>query len=254
MTLFTLLDFRDRVAGKLRRERIVSSIQWQNLQWQQIIGAIVGLGIAAFGLLEASKSLFDGICRIGFSHIRKTVISLTPEGGTSSITLPQADILKSLEANWSNGIDLASQKAIAHSLVIMHLSPATSAALATRTRVDPTLLLAIVTKIYSGIVFNPMESDTYARFDFILTALLDEAYQNSDRVYRNGMRTLVTAVAVALAEAGVFTLEGAHIFLSSTDPYIAFLLGLLAAPIAPLAKDVSTAVGSAIKSKIRSAL
>ena len=49
-----------------------------------------------------------------------------------------------------------------------------------------------------GALLQP-ESDVYSRFDLIVTALLDEAYQFSDQVYRNGLRTLAAVVAVLLA-------------------------------------------------------
>jgi hypothetical protein len=225
-----------------------------SLPWQQALGAIIGLGIAAFGLVDASKSFYGGIIHIGFGQIRQTVTALTPESSAVKNILPRRNILTSLEANWANGTDLASQKAIAKSLVKAHLSPESASTVAAMTNVDPDVLSVVVAKIAAGGVLNMLESDTYSRFDFTLTALLDAAYENADRVYRNGTRTLAAAVAVLLAVAGGYAITGSNKFWYTNDLYLAILLGLLAAPIAPIAKDISTAVGTAIKSKIGSAL
>ena len=99
-------------------------------QLPQIITAIGGLGTAAFGLLEAIKPVVPWINRTGFSGIQKTVLSLTPdepEARQPVNALPQKNILESLLANWMNGTDLASQKAIAKSLIKLHLSAGNAA-------------------------------------------------------------------------------------------------------------------------------
>ncbi len=88
----------------------------QELQLQDVITAIGGLGTAAFGLVDASKATFSFINRIGFNHIRDVVSDLTPEGASAGVSfnaLPQTNILATLEANWANGNDVGSQKAIA---------------------------------------------------------------------------------------------------------------------------------------------
>ena len=65
----------------------------------------------------------------------------------------------------------------------------------------------------------------------IVTALLDEAYQRSNQIYRNWTRALAALVAIALAMAGGRELR--------IDPAISLLIGLLATPLAPIAKDIS---------------
>ena len=186
----------------------------QDYQLGQVITAIGGLGTAAFGLVDAAKSAFSGINRVGLEHIHEVVSGLTPEGagaGGPVNALPQANILQTLEANWVNGTDLASQKAIAK----------------------------------SGTPLSQVESDAYSRFDFIVTALLDEAYQLSDQVYRNFTKTLAALVAVVLALAGAWSLEGANLW-SPKELALALLVGLLATPLAPIAKDLSSALATAV--------
>ncbi|MFZ1087180.1 MAG: hypothetical protein WAN35_19630 [Terracidiphilus sp.] len=221
----------------------------QDLQFQEVITAIGGLGTAAFGLVDAAKASFSGINRMGLKHIHEVVSELTPEGASSGVpvnALPQSNILESVEANWVNGTDLGSQKAIAKSLVKLHLSSANATAVAVKTSVDPVMLTSVASKIVAGEPFSQAESDAYSRFDLIVTALLDEAYQLSDQVYRNSTRVLAAGVAVALALTGGWSLVGTAQFWHSSDPVLALLVGLLATPLAPIAKDLSSALVAAV--------
>jgi len=221
----------------------------QELQLQQVITAIGGLGTAAFGLVDAAKSAFSSINRVGFDHIRDVVSSLTPEGTSAGLptnALPRANILETLEANWANGNDVTSQKAIAKSLIKLHLSAASASDVAAKTNVDPVLLAEVAGSIVSGTSLTQQQSDAYARFDLIVTALLDEAYQIGDQVYRNWTRTLAAMVAVVLAFVGGWALVGTEAYWHSSDPLLAVLVGLLATPLAPIAKDLSTALASAV--------
>jgi len=220
----------------------------QDFQLGQVITAIGGLGTAAFGLVDAAKSAFSGINRVGLKHIHEVVSELAPEGANAGgpvNALPQANILDSLEANWVNGNDLASQKAIAKSLIKLHLSSANASTVAVKASVDPAVLTTVASNLETGTPLSQAEGDTYSRFDLIVTALLDEAYQVSDQVYRNFTKTLAALVAVALAVAAAWSLEGAN-FRSPKEIALAVLVGLLATPLAPIAKDLSSALASAV--------
>jgi hypothetical protein len=214
----------------------------------QVITAIGGLGTAAFGLVDAAKSAFSGINRVGLKHIHEVVADLAPEGANAGgpvNALPQANILDSLEANWVNGNDLASQKAIAKSLIKLHLSSANASTVAVKASVDPAVLTAVASNLETGTPLSQAEGDTYSRFDLIVTALLDEAYQVYDQVYRNFTKTLAALLAVALAVTAGWSLEGAN-FWSPKEIALAVLVGLLATPLAPIAKDLSSALASAV--------
>ena len=77
----------------------------------------------------------------------------------------------------------------------------------------------------------------FSRFDLIVTALLDAAYQHADQVYRNWTRGLAAAIAVVLALAGGYMVA---MHLGDLKHFgIALLIGLLATPLAPIAKDLS---------------
>jgi hypothetical protein len=205
----------------------------------QYITAIGGLGTAAFGLVDATKPL-TGVNHIGFSGIRAAVKALTPSAtGPGANAMPQDKVLATLQANWMNGTDLGSQKAIAKSLIKLNLSAGNASAVAAATGVDSVVLTAVATGIAEGTPLSSTESDVYGRFDLIVTALLDEAYQRSDQVYRNWTRVLAGVVAISLSVVGGVMLGGADLGTS-------LLVGLLATPLAPVAKDLSSALATAV--------
>jgi hypothetical protein len=223
-----------------------------HLQLSQVITAIGGLGTAAFGLVEALKPMFGFINRIGLKRIQETIASLAPDQtgpGLPAIppnVLPRKNILDTVAANWVNGTAIADQKAIAKSLIKLHLTPGNAEALAAKTNVDPILLTSIAAKVSAGIPLLQPESDVLARFELILTAMLDEAYQCSDQVYRNGTRALAAFLAVVLAVAGAWSLAGPGFWQQGYNIVLAVLVGILATPLAPIAKDISSALATAV--------
>jgi hypothetical protein len=224
------------------------------LQLSQVITAIGGLGTAAFGLLEALKPFFGSINRMGLAHIQDTIASLTPIQSGPGVPVdplnapPQKSILATIEANWVNGADLATQKAIAKALIKLHLSPGTAETVAGNINIDPAALRSIAVKTLAGTPLAQTESDVFSRFDLIVTSMLDGAYQLSDQVYRNRTRTLAAFLAIVLALAGAWSLEGMILFSPAHwhDIGLALLVGVLATPLAPIAKDISTALATAV--------
>jgi hypothetical protein len=202
-----------------------------------MVTAIGGLGTAASGLVDATKVFAGGVNHIGFRGIRAAVRQMT-DAGQAVNALSQKKILATLQSNWMNGTNLASQKSIAKSLIKLNLQPQNACALANATGVDPGALAAVATSIAAGTALSSAESDVFARFDLIVTVLLDEAYHRSDQMYRNWTRALAALVAVALA------LAGGHML--TVNPGLSVLVGLLATPLAPIAKDVSTALATAV--------
>ncbi|MGA3048281.1 MAG: hypothetical protein ABSD67_16730 [Terracidiphilus sp.] len=217
----------------------------------QIVTAVGGLGTAAFGLVDALKAVIPGINRIGLKHINEVVTGLAPDQTGDSLpakplnALPRKNILETIKANWVNGNDLSGQKAIAKSLIKLHMSAGNAKALADRTNVDSDVLKSVAGKISTGTSLTQQESDVYSRFDLIVTAMLDEAYQLSDQNYRNGTRGLAALMSVLLALAAGWSLAGSQFWtFPSVGP--AVLVGLLATPLAPVAKDLSSALATAV--------
>lgn len=198
----------------------------------RVIMAIGGLGTAAFGIVDATKVFAGGVNHIGFRAIRAVLLRLTVDAPLQQMTI------RTLQANWMNGTALADQQAIAKSLVKLNLNSANAAAVAEVTATDPALLAQIAANMAAGAALDSTQSDVLARFDLIVTAMLDEAYQRSDQVYRNWTRALAAVVAVLLAVAGGAVLQ--------IHPAVSVLAGLLATPLAPIAKDVSTTLATAV--------
>ncbi|MGB6943646.1 MAG: hypothetical protein WBE37_14700 [Bryobacteraceae bacterium] len=207
----------------------------QNLP--EVVVAIGGLGTAASGLVDATKVFGGGVNHIGFQGIRAAVQELTDAAETVN-ALSQKKIIATLEANWMNGTDLASQKDIAKSLIKLNLHPRNARALADATGVDADILTSVAASIAAGNPLSAAGSEVFARFDLIVTAVLDEAYQRSNQVYRNWTRALAALVAIGLAMAGGRELGMA--------PALSLLAGLLATPFAPIAKDLSSALTTSV--------
>ena len=214
----------------------------QNLP--QVILAVGGLGTAAFGLVDATKVFWGGVNHIGFSGIRRRIAGLIPHRASNA--LGQRDVLETLKGNWFNGTDLASQKAIAKSLIKLAFNPDNAEGMAGASGVDPEVLKSVAVSLANGTPLTPAQNDIWARFDLILTALLDETYQRADQQYTNGTRAWAVVFSIALAiVAGLIinanATDGVHIAF-----WESFVVGLLATPLAPIAKDLSSALSTAV--------
>jgi hypothetical protein len=223
------------------------------------IVAIGALGTAAFGLVDSFKALpGGGISRSGFKFVRAAIVKLTPPVPALDKTeLSRESILYTLQSQWINGVEKGNQVSIAKSLIKLRLTPDTATALATTTGVDAGILKDVATKIQKGAgaapnpqnpedpnAFTTQEFDIYGRFDLLLNTLLDQAYQRADQRYRNAARAAAIPVAVVLAlVAGRFILG--NDFFYSKKVVLAVLMGLISTPIAPVAKDIASALSTA---------
>ncbi len=230
------------------------------------IAAIAALGTASFGLVDSTKAFWGGISRIGFTHVQRRVQQLFAPGTcVNDRTTPLAlgAILGTLHANWINGTALNDQKAIAKSLLKLRLSTANAADYARATGVDDTLLASIAAKLNYELPpdqeqsLTPKEADAYGRFDLILTALLDEGYQRADQCYCDGTRLLAGIFSIVIAlfagwnlHQGVPMLAAAPAthaaYWGHSDMWLALLVGVLATPLAPVAKDLTNAINAGV--------
>lgn len=202
--------------------------------------AIGALGTAATGLVDSTKAFAGGISRAGFGYI-KQLIGRTVPANTSGSGLITGDILATLLANWMNGMDSGSQKAIAKSFIKLHLNTDTAAALAAQTNVDPAALGSVATKLAAVQPLTSVESDAYGRFDLALSALIDQAYERADQFYRNSCKILACIFAVILAFLGNSQLAQQ----SQLPGWEVLIVGLIATPLAPMAKDIANAIQTA---------
>jgi hypothetical protein len=216
-----------------------------NLDLPKIVLAVGALGTAAYGLVDVSKSLWGGISNRGLSDIKRVVSKVIPvpsQGADTTSALALPSVLATLRANWLNGMALPDQKAVAKALIKLNLTESSSEAMAAATGMDATMLAQVAKKLGSLQALTPAETDAYGRFDLAVSALLDQGYQRADQRYRNSAKLTAVFVSVALALLGALIVE------PSDPPYaLAFIAGLLATPLAPVAKDLSSAIQAGAK-------
>lgn len=219
-----------------------------NLDLPKIVLAIGSLGTAAYGLIDVTKGFGGGISNRGFGDIKKVISNFIPSdsGGKSAASaLALPSVLSTLRANWLNGMALGDQKSIAKALVKLNLTSASAKGMAAAAGVEGDLLTSVADKVATGASLSQQETDVYGRFDLLLAAALDQGYQRADQRYRNSAKLLAVPVAVALAMLGEWAISGTG--LTSTDALRAFIGGLLATPLAPVAKDLSSAIQAGAK-------
>jgi len=152
-----------------------------------------------------------------------------------------------------NGTNLGDQKAIAKTLIKLHLTAATAPELAAATGVDPVELAAIANSINQAITLTPQQADIFGRFDLALTSVFDQAYQRADQRYRNVAKLLagLFSIVIAFLAGYLYCLKQGGEYPSTLAAYvqnsfcwICVLAGGLATPIAPVAKDLTSAIAA----------
>jgi hypothetical protein len=203
--------------------------------------AIGALGTAAFGLVDALKALpGGGISRAGFKFIRQVIETLAPSVPSLEASgLGRESMLHTLLSQWINGTATSDQVNIAKSLIKLRLTPETAPALAAATGVDPTILTQVAQSIATGTSLTTQQSDVYGRFDLLLTTLLDQAYQRADQRYRNTAKFWAIPISVVIAVAAAHNLPAGT---APVSTWAAVLVGLIATPLAPIAKDIASAI------------
>ena len=214
-----------------------------------LVLAIGALGTASFALVDATKfGRNGGVSNSGFAFIQGAVRTFLP-GAARRRNADAMNVLDVLHGNWINGVALADQKAIAKSLVKLQLAEATAESFARAADVDPNVLSGVAKAMRSGTQLTPEQANALGRFDLALTAILDEGYQHADQRYRNSAKVLASVVAVLLAVAGGWAVVGTEAgpYFGSAMVWRAALCGLLAIPLAPVAKDLTSALQAGVK-------
>jgi hypothetical protein len=178
---------------------------------------------------------------VGFGYIKQLIARTVGKVSDAQpgAGLATGDILDTLLANWINGMDTGAQKAIAKSFIKLHFNPGTAAALAGQTNVDPDALKNVAQKLASVTPLTPAESDAFGRFDLALSAMIDRAYERGDQLYRNSCKALACVFAVVLAFLGDAQMNW------TIPGWEALIVGLIATPLAPVAKDIANAIQTA---------
>lgn len=215
----------------------------------EYITAAGALGTASYAVVDGSKAAWGGVSNLGFKYIRTAAETLWPKAPDLPEPLKLASAVETLRANWLNGVPLADQKAIAKTLVKLCLCSDTAPHFATVTGVNPEILTSVASKLSSGAQMTQAETDVFGRFDLVLTSFLDKGYQRADQSYRNKAKAWSMAVSVVLAFLGGWSIKGGDFgpYIISSDLGKALLTGLLATPLAPVAKDLSSALAAGVK-------
>jgi hypothetical protein len=213
------------------------------------IAAIGALGTAAYGLVDVLKFGRDGgPSNAGYSFIEAAVAQFFPGETRAKASGSLKRLFDALHGNWINGRPLADQKAIAKSPIKLRLDGSTAKRFAGLTDVKPAVLEVVGAKMAAGEKLTDEEMNALGRFDLGLTEILDDAYQHADQCYRNYAKQCAMRIAVLLALAGCvvsFPPQPSLEYLALLGK--ALLAGLIATPLAPIAKDLASAVQAGAK-------
>jgi hypothetical protein len=213
-------------------------------QVANLVVAAGGLGTAAMGLVDATKAFWGGPSNFGFGYVTDALEPfLTPLDG-SSPAFGKVEIVRTLRANWLNGVAKADQKAKAKSLVHLGLTQDNARALAKAAGVDPAKLESLADKTASGQNATQDEINVLGQFDTVLSAALDAAYERGDQKYRNAAKLLAMLVATGLAGVGGWIVFAGS--LTAGNIALSLLVGVSATPLAPVAKDLASSLQAAV--------
>ena len=197
--------------------------------------AVGALGTAACGLVDATKVFWGGVSNLGLPGLRRVVGRFS---AALDVAIGSEEWPALVRSHWINGRPRAEQKAIIKSLIRLGLHPDNAKDLAKPARVDPKALEATATKLWAAQPLEPPDLEALGRLDASVEAQLDAAFDRADQLYRNGSRLAAGVCSVALA-----LLAGQ--LLDEPDWRWALLVGLLAVPLAPIAKDLASSLQAA---------
>ncbi|WP_274629959.1 hypothetical protein [Arvimicrobium flavum] len=204
-----------------------------------ITALTTALSTASAGLVDATKAFRGGISNIGYGFIDLALTPFMPALKLVDAEDPSGPI----KANWLNGMDKTEQKAAAKNLIRLGLTPATAATMGKAIpNVDGAALEGAALKVANGSVLEEPEVNLLARFDAIVEARLDAAYERAEQKYRNTARVAAAAIAIVLSMAGWFLVFETH---TMQNFLTALAAGLLATPLAPISKDLMSALSTA---------
>ncbi len=216
-----------------------------------VLAALSGLSTAAFGLLDSSKAFWGGISNVGKSHLKAALLPFS-----DPLTEAVGDEWWSIVlANWRNGMPKSDQKSVISALMKLGLTPATAASVARASHVDPAALQSAAQAMASGQALSEADLNVLGRMAASMEAKLDAAFERAEQQYKNVSRCAAGLVAVALAwiaqeiwaYGGVWPFRQ-HEFLGGAPTLtMAVAVGLLAVPVAPVAKDLTSALSSAMR-------
>jgi hypothetical protein len=229
-------------------------------QLASLIAAVGALGAAAAGLVDTTKLFWGGMSNAGFSYIERALQAFQP---ALKAAVGNGNWKRMLKAHWLNGRPKDEQKAIATSLIRVGLNDNNARTLAAAAGVDPGALEQAAQALANGTPLTEQQVNTLGRFNASIEARLDAAFERADQYYRNAAKTLAAAIALILAlVAGGIMYADQLVAAGTPAPDLATLIsgylvtryfplaivvGLIAVPLAPVSKDLVSALGDAVR-------
>lgn len=204
------------------------------------LAALSALSTAAFGLLDSTKAFWGGVSNVGLRHIRTALI---PFESALDAAVGGENRWKVIRANWLNGVAKVEQKAVVRALIKLGLSEATAPSLAAAAHVDARALTTAARKLTDGKAMTEADMNVLGRMNAVIDALLDAAFEAAEQQYRNYSRVGAGLIALALA----FASRGFFPPTERPSAFLALAVGLLAVPLAPVAKDLTSALSTAMR-------
>ena len=246
------------------------------------ITAMGALGLAAFALVDALKALpGGGISKVGFKHILEGCLPFAsalrngagrPVETISGVQGP-AVWQELLLAQWRNGRTKDAQKTLVRLLVRQGLTEGDTADVARFCNVKAADFDALIEKLKAGGDPTTAEGNMLGRIDAVIGFQIDAAYERADQRYRNVARVTAGGIAILLGIAGAFLIGAGCPPPPKADPnaaktaadlvvttcsldyftdgwwktlWLGIAAGILAVPIAPIAKDLTSSLTAAV--------
>lgn len=204
-----------------------------------IVGSAGVLGTAAMGVVELFKS--TRLPPIGFWRLER---DLRWAEGPLTVAYGR-DYLPLLKSLYRNGRSNGELPRILRQGLRVGLTADNAEALEQQLSHNPQgLLQPVAAKSAAGQLLADDERNILGRFELAVDARIDAALSLSERAYVNGLRWRATLVSMGLALAAyLWVIPPEQTTANGLAP--ALLIGLLAVPIAPIAKDIAKGLQAA---------
>ena len=167
---------------------------------------------------------------------------LATAGGATAFG--RREIMATLRANWLNGVPTATQKATAKSLIHLMLTPQTAPAMAAAVGVNADHLTLAAQHVLNDEAVTEQDIRVLGTYDVMASAVLDFGYERADQFYRNTTKIAAAGCAIVLAVAARWLMDGTF---NRDSLLMAVIVGVIATPLAPMAKDLATSITAAAK-------
>jgi hypothetical protein len=203
------------------------------------IVAAGGLGIAAFGVVEGLK-WFDPVGLAGYRHVAKLLEVLGPPVHKAYGSDTEA-VLQAQYRDGRNAGELPRTLRQGYRIGISALAPEQVAEICRHIGVaDGALVHEAAAALRRGEVLADATREALARFEVAADARIDAAMCLAADNYATQLKVYAGALAIAIALVVGYAVQPG-------DWLKALVIGFVAVPIAPVAKDLASAVGEAAK-------